>query len=296
MGVWEMRQGIVFNVQRYSIDDGPGIRTVVFLKGCPLRCRWCANPESQRMGPQILFNAERCQHCGKCAQVCPNKGASCAACGACAEGCWHGARTLCGESWTVERVMDAVLRDVQYYRRNGGGVTLSGGEPLMQGDFAAAILERCRAEGIHTAIETAGCVPWSALEAALKNLDLVFFDCKHVDEQKHRAFTGVDNALILENLEHVLHCFENVVVRVPCIPGFNAAEEDVEQILKRLKEMGAREVELLPFHRFGSGKYRELGTRYEYEEIPPMRPDELAFAGRLGEKYGLDVRVKERRG
>lgn len=291
-----MKQGIIFNMQRYSLDDGPGIRTVVFLKGCPMRCRWCANPESQQMQPQIMIDQSLCRSCGSCVQVCPNGCAQgCIACGQCADACWYSARRLCGERISADRIVQLALRDADYFRQSGGGVTLSGGEPLLQSEFAAEILRLLRAESIHTAIETAGHVPWASIQNALPHLNLIYFDCKHVDTDRHRSYTGVGNELILENLERLLAAFENVVVRIPCIPGFNQSESDLDSILAKLKKIGAQRVELLPFHRFGSGKYRELGARYAYEDIPPLKADDLAYAAALGEKYALNLTIHERR-
>lgn len=297
-----MKRGIVFNIQRYSIDDGPGIRTVVFLKGCPLKCRWCANPESQQLAPQILFDVRRCRNCRRCLDVCPlndRKGAeegACLGCGACVRACWYEAKRLCGEYMTAEQVMETVRRDAHYYADSGGGVTLSGGEPLAQAAFAEEILRLCKCEGIHTAIETAGFAAWEALEGLLTHLDLVYFDCKHVDSEKHRRFTGVDNRLILENLERVCASGKQVVVRIPCIPGFNDSREEIERIIRRVREAGGRCAEVLPFHRFGSGKYAELNRAYDYAHIPPMAPAKLDFVREIGEKYGINVTVKERRG
>lgn len=291
-----MSKGIVFNIQRYSLDDGPGIRTVVFLKGCPMRCRWCANPESQSMERQVMLDASLCHGCGSCKNACPGACAQpCVGCGNCSDACWYGARRMCGDEMTADQVMELVLRDRDYYRQSGGGVTLSGGEPLLQAEFALELLKRCRAEDIHTDVETAGHVQWTNIESALPYLNLIYYDCKHVDDDKHRQYTGVKASLILENLEKLLARFENVVVRIPCIPGFNHSPEDMDCILKKLSEIGARKVEVLPFHRFGSGKYHELGMDYDYEDIQPLKAADVAYALELGEKYGLDLSIRERR-
>ncbi len=286
-----MQQGIVFDIQRYSIDDGPGIRTVVFFKGCPLRCRWCANPESQQAEPQILFNESLCRSCGRCAQAGLQGDIE-----ANARACWYGARQLCGRTMNVEQVMAVVRRDMRYYDNTAGGLTLSGGEPLVQAGFAAAILSASQAENIHTAIETAGCVAWDAFEQVLPNLDLVYMDVKHVDARKHKEFTNADNTQILDNLQRLLAEFENTVVRIPCIPGFNESPEDMEKIFRCIAKRGARKVEVLPFHRFGSGKYRELERVYAYESTQPLKASDIAYVPELGARYGLDVLIRERKG
>lgn len=292
-----MERGLIFNTQRYSVDDGPGIRTVIFLKGCSLECRWCANPESQLARPQVLFQAELCRDCGRCRKVCPEgEGGACAGCGKCAAACWYGARKMCGEWMDVDQAMNVIRRDAPYYRASGGGVTLSGGEPLAQIDFVEAVLAACRREGIHTAVETCGCVPWSSFERALPLLDLVYCDFKHLDDQKHRAYTGQGNARILENLRKLCARCENLVVRIPCIPEFNSSPRELEGMIRALRDMGARHVELLPFHRFGSGKYRELGRAYDYENTPPMKAEALRFALDFGSAYDIDVQIRERRG
>lgn len=294
-----MERGIVFNVQRYSVDDGPGIRTTLFLKGCPLHCQWCANPESQEPVPQVLFSKEKCRDCGQCIKNCPAGTAransqECLNCGSCVSNCWYGARTLCGESMSTDRVMEHLLRDAAYYDRSGGGITLSGGEPLMQAVFISEILIRCKQAGINTAIETCGCAPWDKLNAVREHLDLIYFDVKHHDAEKHRAFTGGGNAQILENLKKLNACHNNVIVRVPCIPRFNDTEVEIEGILKCISEHGGKNVELLPFHRFGSGKYSELGRVYAYENTLPMKASKLFFAVELGKSYGLNVSVRQR--
>lgn len=270
-------RGTVFNVQRYSVHDGEGIRTIVFLKGCPLRCKWCSNPESQRLEPELARNQDRClgaDKCGFCLQACPGKALfvpsgnlpeldinRCDGCMLCAASCPSGALTAYGADRTVDDVLKTVEQDSLFYARSGGGMTLSGGEPFMQADFALALLREARRRHIDAAAECCGHVPWSVLEAACGLLRELLFDVKVLDPEKHRLATGADNALILENLKKVLRAFPKlpVLVRTPVIPGINDNEEDIAAILKFLAPYPQVRYELLAYHRLGTRKYRFLG-------------------------------------
>ena len=236
-------RGTIFNIQHYSIHDGPGIRTNVFLKGCPLRCLWCSNPESQKPVPQLMFRADRCTGCGACAAVCPNE-----------------AREIIGTSVTAGEVFDEVAQDELFYAKDGG-VTLTGGEVLAQPAFSAAILQLCRQAKIHTAIETCGFADWSALEEVLLYTDLVLYDLKEMDPALHRKYTGVDNNQILENLKKIddQKALE-IWVRVPLIPGYNDDKENLLATARFVKENlhKCTQIHLLPFHRLGEGKYEQL--------------------------------------
>jgi pyruvate formate lyase activating enzyme len=266
--------GIIFNLQRYSIHDGPGIRTTVFLKGCGLKCMWCQNPESQHLRPEVFLNRSKCGACGVCVEACPRGANSivdggcaidrkkCDGCGACAQACPNGARTIMGRWATVEEVMSEVVRDKRFYTTSGGGVTLSGGEPTHQHQFAAGLLKACKAQGFHTAIETCGDVSWPVLEGLLNHLDLVLFDIKHLDAEKHRSGTGKPNGTILDNARKVARC-KPMRVRVPVIPGFNDTAEDLKAITRFAREeLGGVEVDLLPYNRMGESKYEFLGRDY----------------------------------
>ncbi len=277
-------KGIIFNIQRHSIHDGPGIRTIVFLKGCPLSCRWCSNPESQDFARELAFNPEKCIGCEACLRVCPEgairkDGSSlvfsrelCKACGLCAEVCYAEARDMEGSFASADEVVAEVVKDMVFFKRSGGGLTLSGGEPLAQPDFAEAILRRARAAGLHTAVETAGHVPWENFARVLPHVDLFLFDVKHADPAKHREYTGADNKLILENLEKIVREGARVIVRTPVVPGFNDTPEDLAAIADIAIAAGVGEMHLLPFHRYGSGKYRLLG------KIDPLAEDGAATA------------------
>lgn len=264
--------GNVFNIQRYSIHDGPGIRTTVFLKGCALKCFWCQNPESQAMNPEILYNKDNCTLCGRCIKVC-GTGASilselgsaidrdkCIGCGQCVEACYANARVLAGKEMSLEEVMDVVLKDKVMYNNSQGGVTVSGGDPTMQPEFTLQLLRRCKEQGLHTAIETCGFTPWTILKTLLEYTDLVLFDIKCLDPKKHFNATGKDNNLILDNVRKVAR-EKTMQVRVPLIPGFNDSPEDVKALLNFVKEqlgLSGSNITLLRYNNFGEAKYDRL--------------------------------------
>jgi pyruvate formate lyase activating enzyme len=268
--------GVIFDIQRFSLHDGPGIRTVVFMKGCPLVCRWCSNPESQTPYPELLHSAGRCTGCGRCGGSCPAEAitiedgvwtidrARCDACGACAPVCLEQALRVAGRVYTVEEVVDAVRRDAPFYRRSGGGVTFSGGEPLMQSHFVARVMRRCRQMGYHTAVETSGCASASAVETVAEHCRLFLFDVKQVDDTRHRAGTGVSTSSILDNLRLVRSLGCDVIVRVPVISGFNDDDQSLLGLAELLRDTGVGEVHLLPYHTLGGAKYRAL------DRVDPM--------------------------
>ncbi|WP_297050340.1 glycyl-radical enzyme activating protein [uncultured Desulfovibrio sp.] len=277
------REGMVFNIQKYSVHDGPGIRTIVFLKGCALRCRWCSNPESQNTGPELAWNEGRCiglEKCGHCLEAC-DRGAltpgadgkpvlhreKCGDCAqACAGACPPQGLLVYGKRRTAGDVLDAVEQDMAFYTRSGGGMTLSGGEPLLQRDFAVALLRQARQRRMKTAIETCGMVPEENIRAAAPWLSYALFDIKHMDAATHKEQTGADNARILANFRILAEEFPTlpILARTPVIPGFNDTPEAIESIARFLEPFGHVRYEMLPYHRLGTQKYHFLHRE------PPM--------------------------
>lgn len=282
-------RGVVFDIQRYSIHDGPGIRTTVFLKGCPLRCAWCQNPESQQKEPEILLNKGNCTGCGRCITVCIAEANSladgrvevdrrqCLRCGKCVAACPNDARRLSGKVMSVTKVVKEVLRDKKFYETSGGGVTLSGGEATFQHDFARAILKECKDHGLHTVLETCGYASWAVMERVLQYADMVLYDVKHTNESAHRRGTGMENRIILENAERIAQC-RPMLVRMPLIPGFNDSEETVRQVTLFVGSLSRKvEMELLAYNPLGEGKYERLGKdRIEHKEV-----QDESYIGRL---------------
>lgn len=267
-----MNEALIGDIGRYAVHDGPGIRTTVFFKGCPLRCPWCHNPEFIAAATEIAFYPERCIGCGECRELCPEAALTvgkiaaidrsrCTLCGRCVAGCPTRALELVGGKYDLEELTGILLRDRLFYETSGGGVTLSGGEPTMQLPFCGELLSRLRREGIHTAIETNGFFAWDEFRTAcLPHLDLILFDVKIADPARHRQVTGAGNETILANLQRLLAARPaDVIVRVPLIPGYTADEENLVRVAGRLREFGARRCSLLPYHPHGLAKAEKLG-------------------------------------
>ncbi len=267
-----MTRALIGNIGRYSLHDGPGIRTTVFFKGCPLRCPWCHNPELIQPEPEIAFTARRCMACGDCARVCPEQAASlangdridrghCTACGLCADACPTRALERVGREYGLEELLEVLLRDRLYYETSNGGITLSGGEPTLQMGFAGRLLARLRQEGLHTAMETCGLFSWDTFATAcLGNLDLVLYDLKLADSQRHRRLTGHSNSIILANLVRLLAVESvEVLVRIPLIPGYTATEDNIARLAALLRTLGVRRYSLLAYHPWGLAKARRVG-------------------------------------
>ena len=276
----------VFNIMRFSTHDGPGIRTTVFFKGCPLACQWCHNPESQRSQSEVLYFEERCRHCLDCAAACPHHAisesggvpitsAACHLCGVCTEACAAEARQIAGRRVTLPELVAEVKRDQVFFEESGGGVTLSGGEPLAQSRFVSSFLGACRREGIHTVLETCGYVYAETFRQVAYQADLVYFDLKLIDPTAHHQRTGVSNRLILHNLQGLAASGRPVTVRIPVIPGVNDSVDEIRHFTACLTDVGIRNVELLPYHRIGSEKYRRLGRTYTLGDIPQPAPEDL---------------------
>jgi pyruvate formate lyase activating enzyme len=285
----------VFNIMRFSIRDGPGIRTTVFFKGCPLDCWWCHNPEGRRSGQETVFWPSRCIRCGACAEVCPTgavKGeGECLTCGACVDACHSGAREMVGRIMTPSELLDEICKDRVFYDQSGGGVTFSGGEPLIEPDFLEAVLDGCRAEGLHVAVDTCGHVPPDVIRRIAPRVHLFLYDLKLMDPARHREFTGASNELILGNLRALAGDGASVVVRIPVIPGVNDDEGNIQQVAHFLGELGLQDVQLLPYHGSARDKYRRLGKPYRMEDLKPPSASGLARISGLLEKQGLTVQA-----
>ncbi|MBC7341074.1 MAG: glycyl-radical enzyme activating protein [Clostridia bacterium] len=275
--------GLVTNIQKYSTEDGPGIRTTVFLKGCPLRCLWCHNPEGQETRPELIYYQVRCIGCGACAEVCPQKAITpdpatgfspdrrrCTGCGTCADACPAKARKLMGSRLTVAALLAEVEKDVIFYVQSGGGITLSGGEPTMQPDFCQALLFSARKRGIPTALDTCGWVSWSTLKEMLPAVDLVLFDLKQIDPELHRKQVGASLEPILANLQRLDAAGKAIYIRTPVVPGYTDQAENIAAIARFLRPLEQVQVwDLLPFHQLGEAKYRQLGKKYALANLKP---------------------------
>lgn len=272
-------RGRIFNIQRFSVHDGPGIRTTVFMKGCNLRCRWCHNPESYEMKTQIRYFPEKCRECGTCSAVCPKKvevkgrvrqnADRCIACGRCVRECPFDALSRLGEERTAEEVLDIVARDRKYFDKSGGGMTVSGGEPLLQPEFVSGLMEQAKEMGIRTALDTAFAVPYEAFEQVRPYTDLVLLDLKIMDEDMHKRYTGRSNRLILENARRLFAEGIRTQVRVPLIAGVNDSTENAGMLRDFLKDYDCvEEVRLLPYHNMGLGKAAGLGIQMEEFAAP----------------------------
>lgn len=264
-----MSKTTIFDIERNSFVDGPGIRTTVFFKGCNLKCAWCHNPESQDFKPQMMFYKDKCSGCGKCREICPNPD-NCTLCGKCTFYCPKDARKVCGKQYTVDEVFKEIIKDKPYYENSGGGVTFSGGECMLQVDFLLEILKKCKENGIHTAVDTAGHIPFKSFEKILPYTDLFLYDIKIFDSEKHKKYIGVGNELILENLKKLLSENVNIWVRIPVISEVNDSSEEMQMIKRFFEENGQpQKIELLPYHAMGENKYLALGQSCSKFSPPP---------------------------
>lgn len=299
--------GTIFKFERYAIHDGPGIRTVVFLKGCPLRCRWCSSPESWNDYPELGFYTDKCTQCGACVETCLVGAIKttvdsrivtdlqlCNNCAECVVVCPTGARRMIGKTVTVDEVLSEIEKDTVFYHRSDGGITLSGGEPTMQTGFVAAILKGCLERGIHTAIETCGHVKWENLEKIMPFLDLVYIDIKHISSERHRELTGKGNELIMTNIEKMEKYFANtpLIVRIPVITGVNDAIEDIKSIAIFIhKSKVVKRIELLPYHRYGHNMYNILSKEYALEKVKVPSKKQLNKMKAIFQSFQVQVQV-----
>ncbi len=295
--------GFIFSCQSYSVQDGPGLRTTVFMKGCPLRCRWCHNPESIRPSIEVMVKARNCIGCNKCIEACPTGAilvahplgvaidrAKCSRCLRCVDACAFGALTRIGQYTSADEVMAEVEKDEVFYRRSGGGVTVSGGEPLGQAAFVRRILESCRARNIHTVLDTSGFAPWPVLDGLLELVDLVLYDVKHMDTRRHLKGTGVRNELIVENLRRI-PATKRKWIRVPLLANFNDSIENIRRTVELGLEVRAEKLSLLAYHDWGAGKYAALGRKYGGTAYRSPSDEHIEGLRALSEEMGLPCTV-----
>ena len=296
--------GFVFDIKKYAIHDGPGIRTTVFFKGCPLQCQWCQNPESWKREPELGLRTGRCVRCGQCAEVCTRQAITftedqpvtdvniCNLCGECVDACMAGAREIIGQEMTVGDVMIEIEKDVVFYDQSGGGVTFSGGEPLMQPEFLLALLNQCQTQGIHTAVDTSCYAEPQILERVGEKTDLFLCDIKHMDSDIHKRFTGVENNLILDNIKRLSQAGKEIIIRIPVIPDFNDDQTNIEATGKFAASLpSVSGIDILPYNRGGTEKSARLsaGTKLMKTETPDE--EKMNSIAQTLNNYGFEVKT-----
>ncbi|GAA0748241.1 trans-4-hydroxy-L-proline dehydratase activase [Clostridium oceanicum] len=298
-----MKKGTIINIQKYSVHDGPGIRTTVFFKGCPLNCWWCHNPETQNKRHQIMFFKERCKGCGICIKRCPENAIKiidgypiidnnkCTLCSKCADFCPNDAREYVGKDLTSKEVMDEVMKDEMFYEDSGGGVTFSGGEPMLHVDFIDEILDECREKEVHTTLDTSGYASWESFDKIRDRIDLFLYDLKVMDKEKHKKYIGVDNTLILSNLKKLSKHGHNIFLRMPIVVGVNDDDKNIDDSIEFISKLNVLQVNLLPYHKMGMEKYKRLDM--EYKLTGDEKPSD-EYMNKLKEKFeraGIKVKI-----
>ena len=298
-----MTTGLVSNIQKYSIHDGPGIRSTVFLKGCPLYCAWCHNPESLSFTTEFVWNKEKCIDCLSCVETCPKQVLKasrrgieidpehCTCCGLCADTCPSLALEKLGKSMSVEQVLAEVRKDDIFYQESNGGITLSGGEPLSQLEFSLELLKRCKELGYHTAVDTCGYVPENAFDAVLPYVDLFLYDIKHLDDETHIKYTKAPAAPILNNLRYIVKKGKAVWIRVPRVPTINDAPEHIQRIGALMQELGLKEIYLLPYHKMAAAKYQRLNLPYTISHIEEPSAEQMQELGEIFSGQGINAHI-----
>jgi len=294
--------GLVFDIRRYCVHDGPGIRTTVFFKGCPLSCWWCHNPEGRSPSPSLMLFPGRCLQCRECIAVCPHNAivevngsletnSQCEACGSCVPACAANARQLVGRWMTVEEVIQQIEKDVVFYDESFGGVTFSGGEPLYQPAFLLSLLDACAERHLHTVVETCGYANRELLLTLGRKVDVFFYDLKILDPDKHRKYVGVPNDVIVGNLEALAQQGNSVVVRIPVIPGINDDPGEIQRVARLLKRSELHDVHLLPYHRAGTGKYARLQMPYRLSDVEVPSSESVQAIAQQLEQSGFSVSI-----
>ncbi|MHC1759811.1 MAG: glycyl-radical enzyme activating protein [Negativicutes bacterium] len=298
-----MSKTLVLSVQKFSVHDGPGIRTTVFFKGCPLRCAWCHNPESQNFTADLMTDSEKCTGCGSCVDHCHIQAISvsttgqatdrcrCDACGECVDFCRTGAREIAGHAASEAELLAEILKDQIFYEQSGGGVTFSGGEALCHIDALESLAAQCKLHGLHVAIDTCGYVPQDHFRRILPHADLFLYDLKHMDAERHRHYTGQDNRLILENIGYLSEAGAAICLRLPLIENVNDDPDNIEEILRFSKQLRLRQVNLLPYHNTGSSKYAKLGYQTQSVILTAPAPQRLEAIQRQFEAAGMETRI-----
>ncbi|MTI68554.1 MAG: glycyl-radical enzyme activating protein [Firmicutes bacterium] len=298
-----MKKSIIMNIQKFCVHDGPGIRTTIFFKGCPLNCIWCHNPESQRFNKEIMFDYEKCSKCGECIKRCKSKALSikkgiihydpslCNFCGVCIDFCINNARSLVGKVFSVSELLKEIEKDMIFYEESGGGVTLSGGEAMEQIDFIKDLVKQCKSKGISIAIDTCGYTPFENFEKIFDYVDIFLYDIKLINSNKHKKYVGVYNELILKNLKKLSDKGANIHLRLPLIEPINTSDDDIYNLLDYLKDINISKINLLPYHKIGGHKYKKLNIKYDFKSMKKPSDKRLEEIKLLFKNNNYNVKI-----